>query len=436
MTFERLRAELPGRVLLPGDEGFDTSARPWTTTVEQPVAAVVRAGDADDVATVIRYAGRAGVPVVTQPTGHGASGAVPEAILLRTGQLDGIEIDAERRVARVGAGAPWGRVQAAAAEHGLTGLAGSNPVVGVTGYTLGGGMSWFGRKHGWAADAVRAFEVVDAAGARRRISAEDDPDLFWALRGGGGDFAVVTALEFDLFPAPELFGGRMLWPETRIGEVFDVFREITAAAPEELTVWFQRLQIPDAPPMVGLDAVYLGDPDRGRAELARLDAIGDSILDKRGVFGAADIGAVTAEPTNPSPSLSRAEQLTDLGDAVLKTLLDAPVAPLANVQIRHLGGALAEARPGAGARGPIAEPYLLYCLGLGLPHLADAVKARRTAIVDAVSGQISGGKPYTFLTPGETAAAAFDAATLARLRAIKRARDPHGVILANYPVLG
>ncbi|MFD8249834.1 FAD-binding oxidoreductase [Nocardia sp. NPDC059691] len=436
MTFDELRATLPGRVLVAGDEGFETAARPWTTTVDQPVAAVVRAGDAGDVAAVVRYAGRVGVPVVTQPTGHGASGGVPEAILLRTGYLDGIEIDPRRRVARVGAGVPWGRVQAAAARHGLTGLAGSNPVVGVTGYTLGGGMSWFGRKHGWAADAVRAFEIVDAEGAARRVTAEDDPDLFWALRGGGGDFAVVTALEFDLFPAPELFGGRMLWPQTRIREVFDAFQEITAAAPDELSVWFQRLQIPDAPPMVGVDAVYLGDPDRGRTLLTALDAIKDLILDRRGVFGAADIGAVTAEPTDPSPSLSRAEQLTDLGDAVVKTLIEEPVAPLANVQIRHLGGALAEARPGGGARGPIAEPYLLYCLGLGLPHLRDAVEARRTAIVDAVSGQISGHKPYTFLTPGETAEAAFDAATLNRLREIKRARDPHGVIRANYPVLG
>lgn len=436
MTFDELRATLPGRVLVAGDEGFETAARPWTTTVDQPVAAVVRVGDAGDVAAVVRYAGRVGVPVVTQPTGHGASGAVPEAILLRTGLLDGIEIDPARRVARVGAGALWGRVQAAAARHGLTGLAGSNPVVGVTGYTVGGGMGWFGRKYGWACDAVRAFEIVDAEGAQRRVTAEDDPELFWALRGGGGDFAVVTALEFDLFPAPELFGGRMLWPQARIREVFDAFQEITAAAPDELSVWFQRLQIPDAPPMVGVDAVYSGDPDRGRALLAAFDAIGDPILDRRGVFGAADIGAVTAEPTDPSPSLSRAEQLTDLGDAVVKTLIEEPVAPLANVQIRHLGGAFAAAGPDGGARGPIAEPYLLYCLGLGLPHLRDAVEARRTAIVDAVSGQISGRKPYTFLTPGETAAAAFDSATLSRLREIKRARDPHGVIRANYPALG
>ncbi|MEV6322574.1 hypothetical protein AB0M45_15475 [Nocardia sp. NPDC051787] len=120
---------------------------------------------------------------------------------------------------------------------------------------------------------------------------------------------------------------------------------------------------------------------------------------------------------------------------MVKTLIDEPVAPLANLQIRHLGGALAELRSDGGARGPVAEPYLLYCLGLGLPHLAEAVKARRTAIVDALSGQISGRKPFTFLTPDEKASAAFDSATLTRLREVKSAQDPQGVIRANYPVL-
>ncbi|MEV6322573.1 FAD-binding protein [Nocardia sp. NPDC051787] len=143
MTFEELRGALPGRVLLPGDQGFENAARPWTLTVVQPVAAVVHVGDTYDVAAVVQYARGAGVPVVTQPTGHGAAGGVADAILLRTGQLDSIEIDPARRVARVGAGASWGRVQAATGAHGLTGLAGSNPAVGVTGYTVGGGMSWF-----------------------------------------------------------------------------------------------------------------------------------------------------------------------------------------------------------------------------------------------------------------------------------------------------
>lgn len=436
MAFEELRGALTGRVLLPGDAGFDGAARPWALTVSQPVAAVVQAGNAEDVAAVVAYARRAGVPVVAQPTGHGASGGIEDAILLRTGRLDSVHIDAERRVARVGAGANWGQVQAAAAAHGLTGLAGSNPVVGVTGYTLGGGLSWFGRKYGWASDAVRAFEIVDPTGSPARVTAANDPELFWALRGGGGDFAVVTALEFDLFPAPALYGGRVLWPGNRTRAVFEAFQEITASAPDELSVWFHRLQFPDAPPMVALDAAYLGDAAAGRALLARLDAIEDPIADTRGVLPVASLGDITAEPTDPSPSVSRAELLTDLGDAVLKTLVDEPVSPLVDIQIRHLGGALAQARPEGGARGPVTEPYLLYALGLGLPHLTAAVKARNVEVVDAISGHISGLKPYTFLTPDESAAAAFDEATLTRLRAIKRARDTQSVIRANYPVSG
>ncbi|MFD6393333.1 FAD-binding oxidoreductase [Nocardia sp. NPDC060259] len=436
MSFEVLRDAVRGRVLLPGDGGFDGAARPWNITVSQPVAAVVEAADAADVAAVVTHAARAGVPVVAQPTGHGAAGGISEAILLRTGRLDGVEIDAERRIAKVGAGAQWGAVQAAAGTHGLTGLAGSNPVVGVTGYTLGGGLSWFGRKYGWASDAVRAFDIVDATGAAARVTADDDPELFWALRGGGGDFAVVTGLEFDLFPAPGLYGGRVMWPGTRTAAVFELFLQLTSDAPAELSVWFHRFQFPDAPPMVALDAAYLGDAEEGRALLAALDAIGGAVTDTRGALAVADLGAITAEPTDPSPSLSRAEMLTALDDAVVKTVLEGPVAPLVDIQIRHLGGALAATRLGGGARGPVAEPYLLYLLGLGLPHLADAVKGRRREIVDALGGSITGRKPYTFLTPEETAASAFDAGTLARLGEIKRARDPQGVIRSNYPVLG
>ncbi|KAA8887896.1 FAD-binding oxidoreductase [Nocardia colli] len=435
MSFADLRNVVQGRVLVPGDEGFAAIAQPWNLTVAQPVAAVVEVADAADVAAVVAYARAANIPVAAQPTGHGANGGLEEAILVRTNRLNSVEIDAEQRLAKVGAGANWGQVQAAAGAYGLTGLAGSNPAVGVTGYTLGGGLSWFGRKYGWASDAVRAFEIVDADAERVRVTAATDPELFWALRGGGGDFAVVTGLEFDLFPAPGLYGGRVMWPGARTAEVFELFQTITATAPAELSVWFNRFQFPDAPPMVALDAAYLGDPEVGRALLAPLDALGGAIADTRGELAVADLGEIAAEPTEPSPSLSGAELLTDLGDAVVKTLLDDPVAPLMNIQIRHLGGALA-AGSDAAARGPVAEPYLLYLFGLGLPQLADAVRARQAEIVSAIAGHLGGPKPYTFLGPLDTAAAAFDDATLSRLRAIKRARDPQSVIRSNYPVLG
>ncbi|MBF6179391.1 FAD-binding oxidoreductase [Nocardia otitidiscaviarum] len=436
MTFENLRQSVRGEVLLPGDADFDTAAQPWNLAVTQRVGAVVTVADADDIAAALAAARAAGVPVVTQPTGHGATGDIDGAVLVRTGRFDGIEIDAAARIARVGSGARWGAIQKAAAAHGLTGLAGSNPVVGVTGYTLGGGAGWFARRYGWASDAVRAFEIVAADGRPARVTADSDPELFWALRGGGGDFAVVTGIEFELFPMPSVYGGRVLFPAERAEQVWETFQELTADAPAELSVWFQRVQIPNSPELVGLDLAYLGAVEQGRALVAAIDRLGGAVSDNRGPLSVDRIGEITAEPTDPSPALSHAELLTDLGAEVTKILVREPVAPLLNIQVRHLGGALAAANPAGGARGPVAEPYLLYLLGLGLPQLRAAVSEKLRAVVDALGEHAPGRKPYTFLGAADTAAAAFDDAALARLRAVKRERDPHGVIRANFPVLG
>ncbi|MGW0485256.1 FAD-binding oxidoreductase [Nonomuraea sp. NPDC003214] len=436
MTSNDLRGALKGRVLLPGDDGFDQAAAAWNLTVRQPVAAVAEAADAGDVAALVRYARRAGLTVTAQPSGHGASGDVEGVILLRTGRLNDVEVRAEERVARVGAGAKWGQVLAAAGPLGLAGLSGSAPGVSVTGYALGGGIGWFSRAYGFASDSVRALDVVDADGEPGRVTAESDPDLFWALRGGGGDFAVVTAVELELYPVPVLYGGRVIWPEHRTGEVYEAFLEITAEAPRELSVWINRFQPPGAPPMVTLDLAYLGEAARAEDLLARLGKIEGAISDSRGVVPLAELGGITAEPTDPAPSIARAELLTGLDADAVERLLAKPVEPLINVQIRHLGGALAEPGGGAGASGALTEPYLLGLLGLGLPHAADATRAKQAEVVAGLESLVSGRKPYTMLSPGDTAAQSFSAGTLARLREIKRARDPHHVFRANYPVLG
>ncbi|SDK95853.1 FAD/FMN-containing dehydrogenase [Nonomuraea maritima] len=436
MTINDVRGVLKGRVLLPGDDGFEQAATPWNLTVRQPVAAVVEAVDADDVAALVRHARRAGMTVTAQPSGHGASGDVGGLILLRTGLLDDVEVRADERMVRVGAGAKWEQVLAAAGPLGLTGLAGSAPGVSVTGYTLGGGLGWFSRKYGLASDSVLAIEIVDADGERGRVTAESDPELFWALRGGGGDFAVVTALELELYPAPSLYGGRVIWPEHRAREVYDAFLEITAEAPRELSVWVYRLQPPGAPPMVTLNLACLGEVGQAEDLLARIDKIGDAISDSRSVVPVVDLGAIAAEPTAPAPAIARAELLTGLDADAVERLLAKPVEPLINLEIRHLDEALAEPGGGAGASGAVTEPYLLGLVGLGLPHAADATRARQAEVVADLEGHISGRKPYTMLSPGETAAQSFSGGALARLREIKRARDPHNVFRANYPVLG
>ncbi|MFD5315290.1 FAD-binding oxidoreductase [Streptomyces sp. NPDC127098] len=429
---DELRATVRGQVLLPGDPGFDAARRPWNLAVEQPVAAVVEAADADDVAGLVRFARSAGLGVATQPNGHGATGRTDGTILLRTRRLDSVEIDPVARRARVGAGVSSGRLQAAAAEHGLTGLPGSSPVVSVAGVALGGGLSWFGRAHGWVADSVAALDIVDAEGHRRHVTAATDPELCWALRGGGGEYAVVTALELALRPAPRLFGGRMLWTAEHAPAVLDAYRRVTATAPDELTVWFDLLHFPGAEPMVAVDVTHLGDQDRARHLLAPLDALPAPLSDSRRVMSVAELGTITAEPTEPGPGRSRGELLTELDDTAGKSLLAEPIAPLLSVQLRHLGGAFA--RPSDSPHGPLTQPYALYLFGIPTdPDTARAVTARQRALVDALP--VTGRKPLTFLNPEETAADAFAPEALDRLRDAKRRHDPGNTFRGNFPVL-
>ncbi|MEU1726822.1 FAD-binding oxidoreductase [Nonomuraea sp. NPDC005692] len=430
---DELRGVVRGTVLAAGDEGFEQARPPWNLAIDQPVQAVVEAADAEDVAALVRHAHLAGLTITTQPSGHGATGDTGEAILLRTTRLDHLHVNPAERVARAGAGVKWGRVQEAASEHGLTGLAGSSPAVTVTGYTLGGGLSWFGRAHGWAAGSVRALDIVDATGTRARITADNDPELFWALRGGGGDFAIVTAIEFDLHPAPDLYGGRMLWPAAMAPAVLEVYREITATAPDELTLWYDLLQFPGAAPLVAVDATYLGAGGDAETLMRPLEKVAGRLSDSRAVLPVAGLGGITAEPTDPGPGMSRAELLTGLTDEVAAALLEQPIAPLLSVQLRHLGGALA--RPSGLPAGHLAEPYALYLFGIPGQDGGAAVRERMDRLTRALVPCTSGRKPFTFLAPGERAAAAFAPDDLARLRDVKRSRDPRGTFRSNFPVL-
>jgi FAD/FMN-containing dehydrogenase len=285
---------------------------------------------------------------------------------------------------------------------------------------LGGGLSWFGRAFGWAADAVTAFDVVDAEGEHRRIT---DGDLFWALRGGGGDYAIVTGLEVALREAPSVVGGRMLWDARRARAVADVFREVTAGAPDELTLWFSLAHLPGAEPVVAVDSTFLGDADTARKLLSGFDTLPAPVADTRRTMDVSELAGITGDPTDPGPGLSRGELLTTVDDA-LDTLLAEPVAPLMAVQVRHLGGALA--RPSDSPHGALTEPYLAYLFGIPSPEVAD----RQRALAGALP--TSGRKPVTFLSPGESLADALAPDVIARLRGIKARHDPRGRFRPNF----
>lgn len=375
-----LRRLLPGQVATRTDVDWETLRLGWVLNIDQRPAAVVTVADPEDIVTVVQCAARHRLSVSTQPVGHGATEALTGTVLLRTAGLQELTVDVERRTVRLGAGVKWGAALAAVEPTGLVPLAGSNPDPSVVGFTLGGGLSWFSRAFGIAAHSVVAFEAVDSDGVRRTVTRDDDPDLFWALCGGGGDFAIVTAMELRLFEAGPVHGGRLMWPVEMARPVLQAFREITARAPDELTAWAHLLRFPPDPALpeqlrgrafVTVDVTYLGSVAEMNQLLSPLRQVPALVADTMAAVPLGELGGIAAEPVEPMPTQEYSELLYDLDEAALDRLVDVAGAgselPLAVVQLRHLGGELARATSDQGPNGAIRERYQVLCVGVAIP---------------------------------------------------------------------
>jgi hypothetical protein len=444
-----LAATLPGEVMTPDDPGWEQASAAWVLSVDQRPAAVVTVADEEDVVAAVRWAARHGLTVSAQPVGHGATTALDRTILIRTRALSEITVDTQRHVARVGAGVKWGELLAATEPYGLTALAGSSPDPSVVGFTLGGGLSWFGRAHGLAAHGVVAVELVDARGELRRVTAATDPDLFWALRGGGGDFGIVTAMEIELHPAPHLCGGRLMWPIEMAFPVLSAFSAITKDAPDELTLWAHIFRFPPMPMVpeplrgrafVSVDVTYLGTAEDAERLLDPLRQIPAQFSDSMATVPLSELGAIAAEPVDPMPTAELSGLLRAFDLKAIERLLSVAGAsvqsPLSVVQIRHLGGSLSRATEEDGPAGAIAEPYQLFCLGVPMsPELGGAIAGSFGTMREAMAGHLTGRTFFNFLGDSDDPRRAFSAEALDRLGDVKRRVDPHGTIRSNRPVL-
>ena len=443
-----LRAAVRGQVHLPGDAGFDQVAAPWNLAVRQSPAAVVEVADAADVVAAVRWAGEHGLSVSAQPGGHGATPAVDGTILLRTAALDEVWVDADAGVARVGAGVKWGALLPALDGTGRIGLAGSNPDVSVVGYLLGGGMSWFGRRYGVAARALRAVEIVDGTGRHRWVTDETDPDLMWALRGGGGEFGIVTRVEIALQREPELHGGKLMFPIEAAGRVLAAFAQVTADAPDGLTCWASLMHFPDVPFLPDLlrgrsfaviDATWLGTAQEGAELLAPFRAAADPIHDTVGPVTIGRLGEVAAEPTDPTPAIDWSTTLSGLEDATIDRLLgacgDRSSCALTSIQLRHLGGAFAVPSDNPGATDTVPGAYMVFAFGIpAVPELVDPIRGSLAALAQALSPESLDRVTLTMLGEGMPLSLVHDEAALDRLRAVKGRLDPAGVIRGNRPL--
>jgi UDP-N-acetylenolpyruvoylglucosamine reductase len=441
-----LRNLLVGDVVGPNDIGWDEARLAWNLAVDQRPAAVALPGNADDVAAIVAFARANGLRVAPQGTGHGAHamGALDDTILLKTERMRGVTIDAVARTARVEAGTIWIEVVEAAAEHGLAALAGSSPDVGVVGYTLGGGLSFLARKHGIGANQVTAIEVVTASGAFVRTDWANEPDLFWALRGGGGSFGIVTAIEFNLFPIHEVYAGILWYPVERASEVLKAWRTWTENLPEEMSSVGRILQFPPIPQIpepvrgqsfVVIEAIWLGEADEGARLLGPLRTLGP-VMDTVDTMPIASLSKLHMDPEQPVPGAGDGGMLSDVDDELIDRLVDHVVgSPLLSAELRHLGGAIARRSSQHGAIDAWEAPYTVYALGMApTPAHRQAVEATVGALRQALTPWEAEHTYMNFAETRRNAASLFSSASYHRLRRIKAIVDPTDLIRSNHPV--
>ena len=437
-------------ILMPGDPGWDDARRAWNLAVDQHPAAIALPESAHDVAAAIGFARERGLRVAAQGTGHNARplGSLADTVLVKTARMRRVTIDPVARIARAEAGAVWHEVVEAAAACGLAALAGSSPDVGVAGYTIGGGISWLGRSYGLAANNVEAIELVTADGRLVRADAGTEPDLFWALRGGGGSFGVVTAIELRLFPVTEVYAGLLWWPAEAASQVLQAWRDLTQSdPPEEFTSSAAMMRFPAIPDVPGhlrgrsfaiITVIHLGAPAEADALLAPLRALGP-VTDTVQTIPVAELLRLHLDPDHPVPSVADWLMLASLPAEAIEEFAAAFAAesgqPLLAVELVHVGGEMKRARPGNGALAAIDADYALFAGGMAptaqaVSAVGSAVRAVHNAMRPWAARQMylnladTARDPASFWTP-----AAYD-----RLRRIKAAVDPGDLIRSNHPV--
>jgi FAD/FMN-containing dehydrogenase len=446
-----LVAAVAGSVLLPGDAGYDDERAVFNLNHELVPAVIVVAEDAADVQAAVAFAARQHRPLLVKTTGHQMVGTAHGAVVIATHRMNDVDIDAVSRTARVGAGVMWSEVIPKAAKAGLAPLNGSNPTVGVAGYTLGGGLSpTLGRSQGYAADHVRSLEVVTADGELRHVDAQSEPDLFWALRGGKGNFGVVTALEFDLFPVPRLYGGAIYFPGERMADVLRAWTAWHPGTPETMVSSFAVMRQPPVPEVpeplrgafvVSLRFAYNGTAEDGERMIAPLRAVAPAVLDTVRDMPYTEVASIHNEPTERVPYYERGIMLREFPAEALDKLVEL-VGPdsdttLTMAELRALGGAWDREPTVPNAVATRGLPYSLLGVAAGPLSEEQQLKKSVAALLDGMEPWRGDRRMVNNLAPDEApdAAAIYGPERYERLAAIKTTYDPANMFRINHNVV-
>jgi FAD/FMN-containing dehydrogenase len=439
-----------GPVFRPGDDGYDAERAGFNLTVDHHPELIVGAAGPDDVRAAVSYASARGLAVGVLTTGHGPAAPADGQVLINTRRMSDVRVDPAARTARVGGGVRWHQVLPHTEPYGLAPLSGSSPHVGVVGYTLGGGAGPLGRSFGFAADRVRRVDIVGADGQLRQVAADSEPELFWAVRGGKGNFGVVVGLEFELVAVSRLYGGGLFFPAEATAEVLHAYSRWAPTAPQEMSSSVLLIEFPPVPqipePLRGryithLRFAYTGAAEEGERLIRPLRSIGSQILDSLGELPYAEAGTIYNDPVDPMPSYDSNIALrtldADAVDAIVSLAGPQAGSPLI-IEIRQLGGAYARPPAIPSAVGGRDAAYMIFAAGVLEPGREDETRRAHEELHEQMRPWATGGTIYNFSgvrdADPERVKLAFAPADYARLARAKAIYDPENMFRINFNI--
>jgi len=438
-----LRARMRGPLLAAGEDGYDAARRIWNAMIDKRPCLIARCAGTADVLEAVRFAATQGLLVSVRGGGHNVAGTAvcDDGLMIDLSLMKGIHVDPATQTAWAQPGVLWQDFDHETQAFGLATTGGVVGETGIAGLTLGGGVGWLVRKHGLVCDNLLAADVVTADGQLRRATSHENAELFWGLRGGGGNFGVVTAFQYRLHPAPAILGGLVIHPRAAARDVVRFHRDFVASAPEELTSYVALLTSPDGLPVVGVASCYCGDLREGERVLSPLRKFGSPLVDQmqpmpytgmQGLFG----------PSFPwgHRNYWKSSFLRELPDAAIDAVVthtDRGRSPLSAVALEYYGGAASRVAPGATAFPHRAASYNLIVLGQWREAAEDSVHiAWARDLWDAVQPWSSGAVYMNALGEDENQNAVRDAygANYARLAALKATIDEKNLFRLNQNI--